>query len=363
MTYLIRKHFWVIFAILLFFWPKIVLATNAPTLVSPPDNSNEDKSPKLVWEFNGECITDGSCFRVEVDNSADFSSPDKYVYTNSFSYSPKGLSDGSWHWRVKAKESADAWTAWSQVFKFIIGNTSSPSVQQVTSNSPVPSSKIDNIFSLKDAPSEVNSDQEFEVTVSLVLPDKANTSFFLKGAFKKADSSNYFGEILVANSWVKNNSTYSNQYKIQTDGEGRWEGKIKVKADVEDSGFEGSGDYIFRIGRYTETGGGPNWSNDHRIKINEIDRPEPSPSEEVEDEEFEEEDSDPELVVAAPSREYEIMIASVAGEATTSHNIPLEEHVRVLEERKVNWLLIILGSGVFAGGGGYALYKLKYGKN
>src|SRR5258706_12065879 len=95
------KHFWVIFATLFFLWPKIVLASDPPNLVAQGDNSViSDKSPKLSWEYSGECPASGSCFRVEVDNNDNFSSPEKASYTNSTSYSPQ-LSEGVWSFRVK----------------------------------------------------------------------------------------------------------------------------------------------------------------------------------------------------------------------------------------------------------------------
>jgi len=40
-----------------------------------------------------------------------------------------------------------------------------------------------------------------------------------------------------------------------------------MQADNEDSGFSGTGDYIFKVARYTETGSGPTWSNEATINI------------------------------------------------------------------------------------------------
>lgn len=351
------------------FLAKIVYSSDSPLLTSPPDNSIIDKSPKLTWEYSGECVQSGSCFRVEVDNNLDFSSPEKSAYTNNFSYSPQNLSEGSWNWRVKAKDTSEKWSEWSNVFKFTISNQSisvSPSpATQILQPSPSPqtSLKPQTNFTVGDIPSEINSNQEFETLVSLTLPNNPNQTFYLKGAFKKDGSSNYFGKTLSGSDWIGNNEKYSKQFKITTNSEGNWEGKIKVRPDSDDSGFDGTGSYIFKIGRYSESGSGPTWSNELNLKINSVETPKPTPTPEP-SKEFTEEDGPGEinltlsLVKAAPDNRI-IKIASVAGEATISNNINPEEQARVLEERKINWLLIILGLGVLTAGCAYIFYKFR----
>lgn len=354
-----------IVVLFVFFTAENVIAANAPNLVSPPNNSNTDKSPKLSWQYNGECPSSGSCFRIEIDNSSDFSSPDKSSYTNSLSYSPQGLAEAEYYWRVKARDQSNKWSEWSSIFKFNNGssNTSSPP-PSAENKSPAASTnqsgqKAQSEFRISDLPQEINSDQEFEAAVRVVSPSNSDQNFYLKGAFKKSDSSNYFGETF-SGEWVKNGTTYSKQFKITTNAEGKWEGKIKIKPDQEDSGFDGTGEYIFKIARYSDSGSGPVWSNEISIKINEISSPEISES--GEEEAPEEIEEDQEVVIkkaAAPSRAYEIKIASVAGEATMSNNISLEEQTRVLEEKRVNWLLVFLGIGIVIGGAGYTFFRIK----
>ena len=105
------------------------------------------------------------------------------------------------------------------------------------------------------------------MSLDLNLSSNPITTFYLKGAFKKSESSNYFGHTKVGSSWIKNGSPYQDQYKITTDSSGKWSGIIEVQPDVLDSGYEGSGDYIFKVGRYTSSGSGPTWSNESNIKI------------------------------------------------------------------------------------------------
>lgn len=365
MTYRAGKHFLIG---LLFFsgflWPQLTFANNPPSLISPSDNLQVSKSPKLTWEYSGECITSGSCFQVEIDNSADLSSPEKDSYTNSLSYSPQGLAEGNWYWRVKAKDKTEKWSDWSKVMHFTVSSsaTTSPtpsSAQSSSSSSPISESakKTENDFSIKDIPTEINSDQEFEISVSLKLPEKPNTNFYLKGAFKKDGLTNYFGQTLTGE-WTGNGEKYSKQLKITSDPSGSWEGKIKVKPDGDDSGFDGTGEYIFKVARYTDSGNGPTWSNESKVKINAVQKPEPSVIEEAEKEITEEEPDISESLVKEPVPSYELKIASVAGESTIGNNTA-ETKPLVLAERKVNWMLIVSGLLILVSGSSYAFYKIK----
>lgn len=358
------KHFSIFSLILVFFFlPQIVKATDPPLLTSPINSSEtSDKSPKLIWEYSGDCIDSGSCFRIEIDNSSDFSSPEKSTYTKSLSYSPQGLTEGSWYWRVKAKDKSEKWSDWSTIFKLNITNHASS--DKTSPISQATSAKTETSFNIKDSPSEIKSDQEFEISVSLKVSDKPNANFYLKGAFRKSDSSNYFGETFASSNWVKNGSSYSKQLKISTDGNGNWEGKIKVRPDSEDSGFQGTGDYILKVGKYTDSGSGPTWSNELNLKINNEIKPSPSPSSEIKEQENDEENNLESsrlnyMRTKDASPQYELKIASVAGEASMSNNISLERQVEVLNDRKINWLLIILGMGILVFSGGFIYFKFK----
>lgn len=141
-----------------------------------------------------------------------------------------------------------------------------PTPTPTSTTSPTPFSSTSS-FTISNSPSQINSDQSFTISVNLSLPNNPNTIFYLKGTFKKSDGSNYFGLTKVSNSWVKNGSSYSSQYPITTDTSGNWSGNLEIQPDSEDSGFSGSGDYIFKIARYTSSGSGPTWSNESNINI------------------------------------------------------------------------------------------------
>lgn len=140
-----------------------------------------------------------------------------------------------------------------------------------SSSTPTPtpsseSSSSSSSFTISNIPSSIDSTEEFKTSVNLSVPKNPNTVFYLKGAFKKVDESNYFGFTQVGSSWVRNNQGYEDQFKITTNGDGNWSGDLQIQPDVLDSGYDGAGEYIFKVGRYT-TSGSLTWSNEAKISI------------------------------------------------------------------------------------------------
>jgi len=146
--------------------------------------------------------------------------------------------------------------------------SSNGSVTSTPSPSPSPSTAPTSTFTISNIPLSIDSTQTFTVSVNVELSSYPNTKFYLKGAFAKSGSINYFGLTKVSDRWIKNNNTYLDQYSITTDSSGKWSGSLEIQPDVFDSGYEGTNDYIFKVGRYTGSGNGPTWSNDVNIKIN-----------------------------------------------------------------------------------------------
>lgn len=261
----------------LFPFASVVSAANLPQSLSPSGGQEvSDTSPKLSWQYTDSCPLSGSCFLVEVDDSGSFDSPNKSVYTNNTYYSPQDLNEGEWFWRVKAKDVSSSWSDWSSTnFKIIASAGPSPSASASSEPSPsvVPvsgSTSNTSQFNVSGVPSAVNSSESFAVVVSLSLPSNPSTNFYLKGAFQKNGSSNYFGQTQVSGSWIKNGDSYAQQFRITTDGSGNWSGNLQVMPDNEDSGYVGTGDYIFKVGRYSASGSGPTWSNEANIQINGV---------------------------------------------------------------------------------------------
>lgn len=120
--------------IVIFCFPKVVLATISPNLESPSSGSITDKeSPTLVWNWSGACVSSGSCYLVQIDDQPDFLSPYRDHYTTTTSYSPQ-LTNGSWYWRVKAKDTDNIWSPWSEIWNFTIDKNSSPPISTQTGN-------------------------------------------------------------------------------------------------------------------------------------------------------------------------------------------------------------------------------------
>lgn len=102
----------------------LLIILTLPILLNPSNNSTiSQTSPKLSWDYSGECYTKGSCFYIEVDDSENFPSIDKSTYTNNKYYTPQNLPYKKWFWHVKAKNPSGVWSAMSNTWSFTIANT------------------------------------------------------------------------------------------------------------------------------------------------------------------------------------------------------------------------------------------------
>jgi hypothetical protein len=251
---------------------KPVFAGESPTQLGPAYGSTVTLS-KLEWQApTYPLYSNGSPYLVVVDNDQDFSSPEKNsVYLTNNYYSPK-LDLGTWYWRVRAKDLDGNWSEWSPAWSFTLSDsTPIPSSQLSPTNNPIPTptsipnstaTSIPSDFSISGVPTQINSDQSFIVSINLSIPGKANTDYYLSGVFKSVDGTRYFGLTKTDLEWKQYSSDKGNRYKITTDSSGIWTGNLQVKPDAKDSDYKGSGDYIFKVGRYTSSGSGPTWSNE-----------------------------------------------------------------------------------------------------
>lgn len=336
-----------------------MLAINPPTQISPSDNTTVSSS-KLTWDRPSYSLYSNDPFRIQVDDNSDFSSLYRDYTTKNTYYTPV-LFAGTWYWRIRAKDSSGAWSDWSNTWSFILSSTPSPSPAPTSTPTPSPTSLTSpnpsptSSFTIADIPSQINSDESFNVLINLSLPDKPNTKFYLKGAFRKSDSSNYFGQTLVSDNWVKNSSTYSSQYPVTTDSSGNWSGNLEVKSDMEDSGFIGTDDYNFKVGKYDSTDSSPSvsWtSNELTIKI--ITNPSPSAT-------------NPPVSSAKTNsspkpKSYDVLvyqIASVAGvNKSASQSAAPASNIKTVKvaSKKKNNPVIILGSIFIITGIGTVIY-------
>lgn len=231
----------------------------------------------------------------------------------------------------------------------IFSPTPSPSPSTSSSPSPSSTSTSTSSFTISSIPSQIDSTETFNVFVNLSLSNKPNTTFYLKGAFKKQDKTNYFGLTKVNESWIRNNKSYLDHVKITTDSQGFWSGNLEIQPDILDSGYEGAGEYIFKVGRYTDSGS-LTWSNEVTIRINA--------------QEIVLEDSDSDILgisgtqnnkvtTKSPKKEKEeyslekyIKIATPVAKATTSANSSVSAEVK--SQQRINYfswtgVLMIVG--------------------
>lgn len=94
---------------------------SAPSLVSPADGAcTRDSTPLLDWST----VTGAPpvVYGLQVDDSADFSSPrvdDSSLTASSYTV-PSSLRDGTYYWRVRAKDAAGTWGDWTARRYFVV---------------------------------------------------------------------------------------------------------------------------------------------------------------------------------------------------------------------------------------------------
>lgn len=272
---------------------------------------------------------------------------DQYQYTSTIkSKSFSRIPDGE-NWVTNSEPSRNSVSCDSLI-------TASPSP------SPTQSSSADQSeFTITSAPSIVYTVDTINVKVQL-SKFSANTQYYLKGAFAKPDTTNYFGKNKVSGNWIKNGEKYSSQPSITTDSSGNWSGNLEVMVDTEDSGFSNDGKYNLKIARYNSSGSGPDWSNkvDIDIKIKNPSpspTPKPSPSSSIK----------PKASTSVKAQLKEL-IATRAAESKVAgvsiENTPLpDESVLVKSDSQINWPFILIGGLIF--GGGAFLITQKYIKD
>lgn len=235
-------------------------------------------------------------------------------------------------------------------------STSTPTPTPTSSPSPSPTPSL--TFLIFNFPAKINSNQSFSVKVNLSLPNNPNSQIYLKGAFKKEGSSNYFGLTKVENEWVKNGSSYKNQLSIKTDSSGNWNGEVDIKVDTSDSGFTGSSDYLFKVGRYFQDSSGVSWSNETSIYIeNQTALNDDAESfKGQEEEEIIDDNSSEKTSLGSKTNLYKIDAATIAGVSIEDNSKDISE-TSVRTDKRHNPVLIILGVGLILVSGVLLFYN------
>ncbi|MBY9002059.1 MAG: hypothetical protein KGD64_14160, partial [Candidatus Heimdallarchaeota archaeon] len=87
----------------------------APILVAPTSNSYiTNTTPYLDWNIGGDAVE----YQVMVDTSNTFPSPIVDITTTDTYYTTSTLSEGTYYWRVRGKDSYDNWDHGVRYFLF-----------------------------------------------------------------------------------------------------------------------------------------------------------------------------------------------------------------------------------------------------
>ena len=105
----------------------------APVLIGPLDDVLlYENTPVFDWDD----VSGASVYELEVDNSSSFNSPEIYQnnLTNSAYTASSSLSDGTYYWRVRCKDSQGNWGEWSSTWSFTIETAPSDTVTDIDGN-------------------------------------------------------------------------------------------------------------------------------------------------------------------------------------------------------------------------------------
>lgn len=124
-------------------------------------------------------------------------------------------------------------------------------------------------MTISNTPASVDQSQEFSVNVALSCSGCSDS--YLRGVFYPSGTS-YFGYTQDnTGNWSNSpGSACLSYYKVsQTDlVGGSWSGTLKFKADKDSTFYNGPGEYLFKVGRYTASCSSPSiWSNETTIAI------------------------------------------------------------------------------------------------
>jgi hypothetical protein len=123
-------------------------------------------------------------------------------------------------------------------------------------------------ISISNLPNEINQSDEAETVIMFSCNGCGDS--FIRGVFYPSGT-NYFGLTQNNNGdWIGTESDRSKYFKIaKTDLiDASWSGKLRIKLDLSDSAYQGPGEYLFKVGRYTSsTDSSADWSNELAIRI------------------------------------------------------------------------------------------------
>ncbi len=123
--------------------------------------------------------------------------------------------------------------------------------------------------------------EEFVVSANLSVSAPNGTTYYLRGEFYLPDTSAYCGFTWNGQSWYNGPYTSSEGWKNLSPvvvQDNSWSGELKAKFDMEDSGCLTSGNYNFRVQRYTSAGNASSDTEDPISVLVSVPTPSPTPT-------------------------------------------------------------------------------------
>lgn len=119
-------------------------------------------------------------------------------------------------------------------------------------------------FAFSGTPDSISDDQSFSVNINLSVSGSSGNNYYLRGDFSHVDTpTSYFGYTKNnLGEWYNAEPTldHTQLYKVIMQSDGTWVGSIEVKPDISNSKYKGTGNYNFKIRRYTSTGQSSTWA-------------------------------------------------------------------------------------------------------
>lgn len=100
---------------------KDTLSPGTPTLYTPNSGSTiADNTPAFDWSSISDNGYSGlNYYQIQVDNNSSFASPEINQTPTASNYTPgTALANGRWYWKVRARDRAGNWGAWSVTWYF-----------------------------------------------------------------------------------------------------------------------------------------------------------------------------------------------------------------------------------------------------
>lgn len=133
-------------------------------------------------------------------------------------------------------------------------------------------------LTLSSTQTSINVGDEFNVNVNFSINVTNGTSYYLRGVFYQV-AGNYCGYTWNGNTWYNGPYSVNNgwqQLLAVTVNQSSWSGQLKAKIDASDGNCQNSGNYYFKIQRYT-SGGSGSFDDQNSLSLN-VSIPTPTPT-------------------------------------------------------------------------------------